>query len=172
MLLESSCAQPIAIVDLQWIFVDGATPVDPCHVQAFEPETGAELSLRVRPRLRIFSCPDQQEATACNQGEAIAAKTFRCDETRGSLTEVPGSDEAYLIDVDLVVEAENRPNTVLNDRCIARPGPRWRQIGGGNLVDLNVYEFVVNRALFRTDFSKCMDTAEPVVGFAPAIPRG
>ena len=165
--LASACGEPLAIVDVQWTFVDGSHPISNCGLNATEPAGNTALTYSLLPRLRLFACEDRNDVTACLKQAPVVERVFSCRAKRGSLVDVPAADEPYLIDVDVLIEITGQAPFAANARCVARPGPRWRKISGGNLVDLAVYQFVVDRSQTATDVLGCAQPASAVLRSEP-----
>lgn len=145
MLMLPACGRDEGFVELNWQFVDanldGLTYPEgdrdnTCGLSG-RGSLGEELPYSISVRLVI-------EREDCDTECLVQEQTFDCDQLRGSLTEVPGSDgENYKMTVlPVIVPEDSSPSFVPRPECITGPGPQFRQVGAGRTVDLQVMQFI------------------------------
>ena len=143
--MVAACGRDEGFVELNWQFVDanldGLTYPEgdrdnTCGLPG-RGSSGEELPYSSSVRLLI-------EREDCDAECLIQEQTFDCDQLRGSLTEVPGSNgENYKMTVlPVIVPKDAIPSFVPKPECITGPGPRFRQVGAGRTVDLQVMQFI------------------------------
>jgi hypothetical protein len=141
-----SCGEPEGLIELNWQFVDvsASDRVTPtCHVNARDSNGSRDLALRVR--LTVSSAEEDCAEMALTDECIVAQEVFACDRERGTLDNVPASDEPYLLTVDVLADPDrDEPTFVPPPTCVATPGPRSRSIEAGRIADLGVYEIVVH----------------------------
>lgn len=176
--LGSACGANTAIVELDWAFVDrdgvaifpGGKILenrDSCSLTGRDDLGTRSYALNVALVIEDVSCVESFEAsgeTGSGDGDGdgdgagdrstceIARELFDCERARGAITEVPVSDEPYLMRVEVWADPEGEDETPfeVDTACIAVPGPRTRRVEGGKIADLAVYQLVAN-AIFEDE---------------------
>lgn len=145
-LVVTSCGSPEGLVELNWHFVDASasdTITPTCHVDARDAIGSRDMALRVR--LTVSRADDECNDPALAEECIVAQEVFACDRERGTLDNVPASDEPYMMTVD-VLAYPDRDDAVFEPptTCVTTPGPRTRSVEAGRIADLGVYEIVVH----------------------------
>ncbi len=154
--LIGGCADPTGSVELAWVFVDrDGDPIYPGGVFSLEDERDTcdlagqigQQSTRYDLRVQLEIC-DPDCAAGCDADECLVAepRRFGCNTARGNEPQVPASDTPYRFTVRPVISIAGF-DTECRDAlptCLAVPAPRERTVQGGLVVDLQVYEILVD----------------------------
>ncbi len=145
-LVAWGCDSPVGLVELNWQFVDASASdqVQPtCELAA--TDTAGNTTVAIRMRLTVSRYDDTCDDPP-NQPECIVAQeTFACDRERGTLDNVPATDDPYMMMVDALVDpAGGEGAFVPPSDCVATPAPRLRTVEGGRISDLAVYQVVIH----------------------------
>jgi len=166
------CVDPdTGVVELSWqvvdrdgdtIFPGGVLSLggeqDTCDLPGLIDDERVEYDLRMQLEVCDPAC-----AAGCDDASClvIQPELFSCRAFRGSLPEVPSSDgEDRRFTLRAVLDVRGVPCSPDPD-CIGVPGPREREVDRGLVVDLQVYQIVVdvdqngNRDGQRLDLVEC-----------------
>ncbi|GEM_PF-1377298 len=157
-----SCARDRGVVELGWLFVDAdgerlfpqGRLDDTCALESEVAEGG-----RVRYDLQVELLMTRSECTGGIDDDAclvLSPLRFACDTARGSHLDVPASEQPYLMTVRAVaVRADTGDVCVPDAECVVVPGPRTREVEGGLVTDLQIYEIVLADAGHLLDEREC-----------------
>ena len=156
------CTPDVGLVELNWTFVDRqARPFvpsdlrkDTCAIPAQDEHGSTTADLIVQLTL---SHPDLSSGASTDVCRAPGCARFSCGRRRGTVDDVPASDDPYVMSVDVLVVPARGNEFLAPPRCIAVPGPRRRNINGGALTDLSVYQFVVHNIDAESDEASRLD---------------
>lgn len=150
-----------AVVDRsgQAIFPGGKlfeTP-DTCNLNGRDASGTRRYTLEVGLSIYERDCVESFDAGALGGGDTgettggassrddclVVRERFSCTRARGALTDVPASDDPYVMEMDVWItpRGASEPSQV-DESCIATPGPRARQVLPGRITDLALYQIV------------------------------
>jgi hypothetical protein len=150
-LLLAGCGERDGIVELYWQFDDTklrriyplGVEADTCGLQS--QTVDYDLRVRLNVLENTQACLDDPSNVDC---QVVEPMLFPCNRPRGTALHVPPSeteagDPGYLMLVDLVIDPADADPFVPLATCVARPGPRVRQVRAGRITDLEIYEFIL-----------------------------
>jgi len=159
----NGCGQEYGAVEVAWQFVDrDGTAIFPqglferndrgaCDRPGFTmPGQFTTYDLSVELEICDTTCPAGCEDPSCF---VIDPLQFSCRTFRGAEQNIPASDDPYLFTLRPVIGVDASDTTCRNPApsCLATPGPRERRVDEGLVVDLQVYQILVDIELAEPD---------------------
>lgn len=141
------------VVEINWAFVDrDGEPIYPAGQFVVGRDDTCGLSgRRGNQRLRYdlhmqLSICDESCTAGCDDEscQVVTPDQFSCDVARNTARDVPASNDPYLFSMRAVIETPGKTCTDVPLSCIAVPGPRERTVERGRVVDLQVWQVVVD----------------------------
>ncbi len=149
-----SCADVnTGVVEVNWAFVDrDGEPIfpagqfvvgrgDTCGLEGQRGGRRVPYDLQMELSICDASCPGGCDDESC---QIVAPEVFSCDVARNTARDIPASSEAYLFSMRAVIESGGKTCPDPPQSCIAVPGPRERTVERGLVVDLQVWQVVVD----------------------------
>ncbi len=156
--LVTGCTPTEGYVEIAWALIDqGGTALYPDGVLANTCDLngliasgpdgeGEATSIPATLRFELLVCdPECDGGCADPECQVVAPRSFACNTARGSVT-VPSSSLDYRFQTQMIAELDGDPacTCTLSPECVQLPGPRDREVRGGLVTDLQVYQIVLD----------------------------